>query len=215
MTVTEVLRPTSRRPPARRPLCGLGRYLAGLCVAVLVCMHAPLPQAAAEQPIAAERQEDVPLTDHHRRLGELVGEWYINASYLWQGGGQPEIFDGTASRVMILGGRVLEERVTMSNEDRIIQAVVHYGYDDIADEMWMTWMDNTMGGVAVFRGHYDADEDVTLLEGRISSPRLQGTFDREVESFVVDGSRHYVDFSGPLSPGGQRVRTRAIVYSRD
>ncbi len=202
-----------------RCLNAVSRRSVGVWIALAaISPFAPTQSTTADDSglVAQLFPQEAPVSDYHERLAALVGEWHINVAITREPGGHPEIFDGTAVRTLILGGRVLEERTTMSNGDGLsVEAIAQYGYDEVGLEVWMTWVDTTANGLAVFRGHFDLEEDATFLFGTVPHPRAIGRLEREVVTYLLDENRQIFEFTGPVDPSDQTIRTREIVYTRN
>lgn len=103
----------------------------------------------------------------HDFLASRAGEWSLVTRTWAQPGAEPMITESTATRRMILGGRVLEEVVTGEILGLGFEGRGFLGFDNLTGRWWSTWMDtmstapvttvgspDTLTGDLVLRGDY-------------------------------------------------------------
>lgn len=149
----------------------------------------------------------------HQWLASKAGTWAWTGTFWMDPSQPPQEATGTAERTMMLGGRVLAEKV--SSPGVMGQPFEGYGlagYDNVAGEFWGTWNDNMGTGVMVSRGKCDdkgactyMGEYMDPMTGKKKTSRMtssdQGP-DKEVHQFFDTG------------PDGKEFKSMELVYTR-
>lgn len=189
----------------------------GIAFALLAVTVAPTlaqePQMSPEQAamMAAWEQAMTP-GPQHAGLAEMAGPWKFTNKMWEDPAADPTIVEGTAVRTMILGGRVLEERVSSEFMGKPFEGLGHTGYDNVTGEYWSTWVDNMSTGLMTMKGSWDESTGAGTFEGEAADP-MTGTLKkvRMVSRINEDGSETNEFFE---DRGGQWVKTMELVYHR-
>lgn len=139
--------------------------LATACVATLAGTGAAwgqhegheMPAMSAEEKAMMEAMEKASTPGpQHRMLASMTGDWTFEGTF-WNAPGQPPMTTtGTATRTMILDGRVLVEKVTSTFMGQPFEGQGMTGYDNVTGAYWSTWMDNMSTGLMTSTGSCDA-----------------------------------------------------------
>lgn len=156
-------------------------------------------------------QESMTPGPEHEELAAMAGTYDMKVT-MWQDpDGEPETLTGTAERSMILGGRVLEERVTSEVMGMPFHGEARTGYDNVTGTWWSTWIDNMSTGYARSTG--EEKEDGTLVfKGEAPNPMVGGMVkQKSVLTHGDDGSEVHTMYE---HRDGEWVKTMEIVYTR-
>ena len=92
----------------------------------------------------------------HKKMAADVGTYDMKVTS-WNAPGAPPTEDkGTATRKMIMDGRVLVEDVTSSMMGMPFKGQGMRGYDNVTGKYWGTWIDSMSTGMMVSEGSCDA-----------------------------------------------------------
>lgn len=168
------------------------------------------PAMAAAMEAMARAAEPGP---EHERLAEMAGTWKMTVEFWMDPAGEPEVSESTAERTVILGGRVLEERVEGTVMGEAFEGLGFLGYDNVTGEWWSTWTDNLSTSLMVMTGTYDEESGAVVYEGEMTDPLSGG---REPVKMVVrnEGPDKEVGEMFEAGPGGEMVRTMRVVSER-
>lgn len=139
--------------------------LAAACVAALAGAGAAraqehegheMPQMSAEDQAMMEAMMRAGTPGpQHAMLAGMAGDWTFEGTF-WMSPDQPPMSStGTATRTMILGGRVLVEKVTSSFMDEPFEGQGMLGYDNVGGAYWSTWIDNMSTALMTSTGSCD------------------------------------------------------------
>jgi hypothetical protein len=125
-------------------------------------------------------------------------------------GAPPSVSKGTAERSMILGGRVMVEKVTSEMLGQPFEGFGMTGYDNVSQKYWGTWNDNMMTGQMSSTGTCAAgkcDFQMTAWDpvtGKLSSSRMTSEH---------TGNRELHVMYGP-GPDGKEFKMMELAYTR-
>jgi hypothetical protein len=156
-------------------------------------------------------QESMTPGPQHQELAESAGTYDMTVK-MWQDpSGEPETLTGTAERSMIMGGRVLEERVQAEFMGMPFTGEARTGYDNVTGTWWSTWIDNMSTGLARSTGKEKEDGTMVFL-GEAPHPMAGGMVKQKtVVSHTEDGSEMNTMYE---ERDGEWVKTMEIVYTR-
>jgi Protein of unknown function (DUF1579) len=128
--------------------------------------QAPLPSPdamlaaydAASKPVAA-----------HKRLLELTGNWKMEVRLWFDPSQPPQVYPGTATGKMILGGRFLRMSA-MSKGKLPVESLGIWGFDTRTSEYTMTGYDTMSTYSISAAGKYDPARKAIVLEGSFLQP---------------------------------------------
>lgn len=115
-----------------------------------------MPQMSAEEKAMMEAWDKAAkVGPQQETLAGMAGDWTFEGTF-WMAPDQPPMTTtGTATRTMILGGRVLVEKVTSSFMGQPFEGHGMTGYDNVAGTYWSTWMDNMSTALMTSTGTCD------------------------------------------------------------
>ncbi|KAB2967821.1 MAG: DUF1579 domain-containing protein [Thermoanaerobaculia bacterium] len=93
----------------------------------------------------------------HQQLAAMAGDWTVESTMWMSPEKPPEKSTGTAERTMILGGRVLKEKVSATMMGQPFEGLGLAGYDNVTGNWWGTWTDNLGTGVMLSSGTCSSD----------------------------------------------------------
>lgn len=148
----------------------------------------------------------------HAGLAATAGSYDILIRS-WQVPGKPPSEDaGTATRKMILDGRVLVEMMDSTLMGQPYTGHAMSGYDNITGEYWTTWMDNNSTGLVVFRGSCDA-AGACSLSGSWRDPVGKAPTTARMATRWTSPSTQLFEMFGP-GKDGKEVKAMEILYTK-
>lgn len=106
----------------------------------------------------------------HAFLASRAGDWTLTTRTWPEPGVDPVITDSTATRRMILGGRVLEEVVTGEILGLGFEGRGFLGFDNVTGRWWNTWMDTMSTAPVTTVGRPDDLTGDLVLRGDYVDP---------------------------------------------
>lgn len=147
----------------------------------------------------------------HQELAAHAGSWNYTNKWWQDPAGEPQVTQGTSIGEMILGGRVLAERVQGTMMDMPFEGMSFTGYDNNTGKHWNMWLDNMGTGVYPSQGSYDEASGKLTFEGAWPGPGGMTMKVKMTGWDEADGSRK---FEMHEERGGEWVRTMEITYTR-
>ena len=100
-------------------------------------------------------------------MEDCVGDWTFKMKMWMDPSAEPQMYEGTSSAEMILGGRYIRSiskgvMMGMPFEGQMIQ-----GFDNKTKEYTAVWIDNFGTGVTVSKGTYDPATKSFILLGTL------------------------------------------------
>lgn len=92
------------------------------------------------------------VTDKHKFLKKLEGNWKGNGSLVNSEGGQAEKILCKATNKMILGGRFVEQKMTCKGAGFSFDGVGHFGYDALSGNYTGSSMTTADSGISTLAG---------------------------------------------------------------
>ena len=193
-----------------------------VCCALLVSADAaaaaPLQDDQMEQgePMEMSAEEAAMMASmavgpEHAALADRTGVYTMNVTVWDPATPEPETLTGTAERTMILGGRVLQEKVSAEVMGQPFEGEARTGYDNVTKTYWSTWIDNMSTGLTSTSGKRLEDGSMELV-GEAPSPVAGGMVGQKI---VIrdgdDGSEVQTMF---IQQEGDWVKTMEIVYTK-
>ena len=126
-------------------------------------------------------------------------------------GAKPMVSVGTAERAMTLGGRVLEEKVSMMVMGMPMEGLARVGFDNVKGSHWSTWTDNMSTGVMMMEGTWDDATGEGTMEGEVIDLVTGKPMQVRMTS-KMEGEKEVSEFFE--NRGGEWVRTMELVYER-
>jgi len=114
-------------------------------------MENDLPPGMTAEDMATWQQAITPGPEH-ARLAAMAGSWTFQGTFWMAPDAPPMESTGTAERTMILGGRVLVEKVKSEFQGEAFEGIAMTGFDNVSGTYWGTWADNMSTGLMVSTG---------------------------------------------------------------
>lgn len=171
---------------------------------------APPPMSPEEQAMMAAMEKAATPGAEHAWLAAMAGSWDFTATFWMKPGDPPTSSAGKAERSMILGGRVMTERVTSEMMGMPFEGFGMTGFDNVSRKYWGTWNDNMTTGVMSSTGTCERDRcefqasAYDPVTGKLMTTRMtsEHAADREVHAMYGPG------------PDGKEFKTMELVYTR-
>lgn len=157
----------------------------------------------------ARWQEAASPGPEHEKLAAMAGSWTFKGTF-WMGPDAPPMTStGTAERKMILGGRVLVEKVKSEFQGEPFEGLAMTGFDNVAGQYWGTWVDNMGTGIMLSTG--TCSEETCEFEGSYNDPMTGGPKKMRM-TMTSDGD---VETHQAFEPGPDgEFKSMELVYTR-
>ncbi len=180
-------------------------------------LQEPQQDQGAQEEISAEdaatmqaMMDSMTPGPEHAALAEMAGVYDMSVTMWGPSSPEPLTTTGTAERAMILGGRVLQEKVTAEFMGLPFEGEARTGYDNVTDTYWSTWIDNMSTGLNSSTGK-KLDDGTMEFVGEAPNPMAGGMVkQKSVIQRHEDGSE--VDTMYEQHDGAW-VKTMEIVYT--
>lgn len=149
----------------------------------------------------------------HARLAQLAGEWTFTSKLWVVPGREPELSSGTASAVMLLGGRYLQTTIRGRLTGLPYEGVGVRAFDNTTGQHQSVWMDNLSSMLLCMTGSYDATARAYTMRGEVADladPAARVAV-REVLT-VVDADTHRLEMFE--TRGAETFRRLEFVFTR-
>ena len=148
----------------------------------------------------------------HQKMAQAVGDYTLEVKSWHAPGTEPTIEAGTATRKMILDGRVLVEDVSSSMMGQPFTGHGLHGYDNTSGKYWGTWNDSMSTGVMVSEGTCDADQACTFT-GSWIDPVKKETVTSRMTTRWTSPTVEVFEMHGP-GPDGKEMKMMEITYTK-
>jgi len=169
-----------------------------------VALAQDTPEMTAEQKAEMEVwQKAMAPGPQHAALAEMAGEFKITVTSYMEPEAEPQVSSGTASRQMIMKGRILEETVSSSVMGQPFKGRGLTGYDNVAGQWGGSWIDSMSTGLMTTYGEWDEEEGIGTFHGEYIDPssgmaqatrtvihQLEGGNER-MEMFMITSTGEY------------------------
>ena len=150
--------------------------------------------------------------DAHKKIAQDVGTYDMKVTS-WPAPGAPPTEDkGTATRKMIMDGRVLVEDVTSSMMGMPFKGQGMRGYDNVTGKYWGTWIDSMSTGMMVSEGSCDASGTCSFT-GTMNDPVTKKPSTVRMTSRRPDAKTEIFEMYGP-GPDGKEMKMMEIAYTK-
>ena len=188
-------------------------------LAVAVTLALAVPAFAQEAPMTPEQEAAMQAYmaagapgAPHAALASSVGD-YTLAIRSWDAPGAPPSDEaGTATRKMILDGRVLVEQVQASMHGMPFTGHGMVGYDNVSGRWWQTWNDSMSTGVMLSHGDCDEHGSCTF-EGSWTDPVTKRTMQSRFTNRWIDADTEVFEMYGPAADGTE-YKMMEMTYTR-
>ncbi|MFC7300394.1 DUF1579 domain-containing protein [Cognatiluteimonas weifangensis] len=148
----------------------------------------------------------------HAALAKTVGDYTLSIRSWNAPDAPPTVETGTATRSMVLGGRVLVEQVQSQMYGQPFTGHGMHGYDNVTGKHWATWNDSMSTGLMVSEGSCD-DAGACSFTGSWNDPVTKGRITTRMTSRWTSPTVEVFEMYGP-GPDGQEMKMMEITYTR-
>lgn len=146
----------------------------------------------------------------HEALAKQAGT-YAATVKSWQAPGtDPVVESGSATRTMVLGGRVMVEDFSSTMMGQPFNGHGMSGYDNVTGKHWSTWNDNMSTGVMMSEGSCDAKMACTFT-GSWVEPVSKTKVTSRMTTRWTNPTTEVFEMFGP-GPDGKEFRMMEITY---
>lgn len=194
-----------------------------LCTLALVAfVAAPTLALGGEEPpeMSAEQRAQMEAYmaagtpgPQHEVLAATAGDYDLLIKSWTEPGGPAMESAGTATRKMVLGGRVMVEEVESSMMGMAFTGHGMSGYDNVSGKYWSTWMDSMSTGMMTSEGTCDAEGTECSFTGSWNDPIAQGPVTVRMTTRWTSPTTQLFEMYGP-APDGTEMKMMEIVYTK-
>ncbi len=148
----------------------------------------------------------------HAALAKTEGTYDLKITSWEAPGAPPTVEKGTATRKMILDGRVMAEETKSQMHGQPFTGHGMHGYDNVTGKSWGTWSDSMSTGVMVSEGDCDANGACTLV-GSWNDPITKGKTIARMTTRWPDPNTEVFEMYTP-GPDGNEMKMMEIVYTK-
>jgi hypothetical protein len=149
----------------------------------------------------------------HQALAATAGTYDMKIK-AWHAPGQPPAEDtGTATRSMILGGRISVEEVTASMMGSPFSGHGMMGFDNVTGKYWSTWNDSMSTGLFVSEGTCDAAGKSCSFTGSSNDPVKKQPMKLRMTTKWTTPTVELFEMYGP-GPDGKEMKMMEMTYTK-
>jgi len=149
----------------------------------------------------------------HQALAQRVGKWDFAGKFWEEPNGPGQESKGAAERSMILGGRVLVEKVTSQFMGMPFEGQGMMGYDNVTGKFWSTWNDNMSTGMMSSHGTCEPGMARCEMVDTFADP-LTGKETTTRSTFHKAGADKEVYTTYGKGPDGKEFKMMELTYTR-
>lgn len=107
----------------------------------------------------------------HEILKSLAGKWDAHCTFYMDPSMPPSVSKGSCEMALDLGGRVLKQTFECSSPEMgSFSGLGWWGYDNVDQRWWCSWMDNMSTGSMMMYGQMDEKTKTIELKGQFTDP---------------------------------------------
>lgn len=148
----------------------------------------------------------------HAGLAMTVGDYTVSIKSWSTPGAEPTVDTGTATRRMLLDGRVVAEELRASMGGQAFNGFGLTGFDNVSGKYWSTWNDSMGTGLTVAEGACDAAARCTMQahwNDPVTRQRTEARLAIRWESPSVEVFEMYA-----AGPDGKEMKMMEMTYTR-
>jgi hypothetical protein len=195
----------------------MSRYRSALVIAAGALLAMPVPGRAQQPEMTPEQKAEMEAYmkagtpgPPHKAMAGTVGTYDVKVKS-WQAPGGPAMEEtGTATRSMVLDGRVLMEDFKGSMMGMQFTGHGMRGYDNVTGKYWATWMDSMSTGMMTSQGTCDAKNTCTFT-GTHNDPIKKGPVSSRMTSRWTSPTTEVFEMYGP-GKDGKEFKMMELTY---
>jgi hypothetical protein len=187
--------------------------------AVLIAGFALAQEGSEQPPMTPEQQAEMAAYMSagtpgapHKAMAESVGSYDLAMKSWHDPAGPPIEETGTATRTMVLDGRVLIEDITSSMMGMPYAGHLMMGHDNVTGKYWSVWTDSMSTGAMVSEGTCDAKQKCTFT-GSWNDPITKGPFTARMISSWPSPTTQIFEMYGP-GKDGKEMKMMEMTYTK-
>ena len=197
----------------------MSRYRSALVIAAGALLAMPVPGRAQQPEMTPEQKAEMEAYmkagtpgPPHKAMAGTVGTYDVKVKS-WQAPGGPAMEEtGTATRSMVLDGRVLMEDFKGSMMGMQFTGHGMRGYDNVTGKYWGTWMDSMSTGMMTSQGTCDAKNTCTFT-GTHNDPVKKGPVSSRMTSRWTSPTTEVFEMYGP-GKDGKEFKMMELTYTK-
>lgn len=184
-----------------------------LAFALPVSAQDTAPEMTPEQKamMAAHAEAGTP-GGPHAFLAKTAGAYDLTIRSWYQPGGEPTVSEGSATRKMILDGRVLVEDVSTQMGGSAYTGTGLHGFDNVSGKYWSTWNDSMSTGLMTSEGRCD-DKGTCEFTGTYNDPVTRRPGTMRMTTRWTNANTEIFETYGP-GPDGKEMKMMEITYKK-
>ena len=148
----------------------------------------------------------------HAELASSAGRYDLAVKSWHAPGTDASIEKGTATRTMVLGGRVLVEEMSSMMMGQPFTGHGLHGYDNVTGKYWSTWNDSMSTGLMTSEGSCDANKACTFT-GSWMDPVKKTRVTSRMTTRWTSPTTEVFEMYGP-APDGKEFKMMEITYTK-
>jgi hypothetical protein len=148
----------------------------------------------------------------HAGLAKSAGSYDLSIKSWHAPGTEPMVEKGTATRAMVLAGRVLVEDMSSTMMGQPFTGHGMHGYDNVTGKHWSTWNDSMSTGLMTSEGSCDAGNACTFT-GSWVDPVKKTTVTSRMTSRWTSPTTEVFEMYAP-APDGKEFKMMEITYTK-
>lgn len=149
----------------------------------------------------------------HQSMASAAGTYKMSIKSWHEPGGPAMEEAGTATRKMVLDGRVLVEEVSSSMMGTPFTGQGMRGYDNVSGKYWSTWMDSMSTGLMVSTGSCDTAKKTCTFTGTWNDPVKKGPVTARMTTRWTSPTTEVFEMYGP-GKDGKEMKMMEITYNK-
>ena len=183
-----------------------------LAALTALAQDAPPKMSPAEAAMMKAYQEAGTPGAPHAALAKMAGTYDLSIRSWHTPGAEPSVETGTATRSMILDGRVMAEDVQSQMHGQTFTGHGMHGYDNVSGKHWSTWNDSMSTGLMVSEGDCTA-EGACTFNGSWNDPVTKGKVNARMTTKWTSPNVELFEMFAP-GPDGKEAKMMEITYTR-
>jgi hypothetical protein len=163
-----------------------------------------------EQKMMEEWTKAMTPGPQHKELADMAGSWEFKGTFWMSPGAPPQQSSGTVERTMIMGGRILQEKVASSWMGQPFEGLGLTGYDNVSGEYWSTWADSMGTGIMLATGK--CKDTKCEFTGTYNDPMVGGK--KTVRMTLASEPDREIHEMFDRTPDGKEFKSGEMVYTR-
>ena len=149
----------------------------------------------------------------HQAMAAEAGAWDLAIKSWMEPGAPPMESKGSATREMILGGRVLVEEVTSEMMGMPFTGQGMRGFDNVTGKYWGTWIDSMGTGLMVSEGTCNEQQKTCAFTGSWNDPVTKKPVKARMNTKMTSPTVEVFEMYAP-GPDGKEMKMMEITYTK-